>query len=212
MNKNKFSIKTGVIFIAAVTLIFLPKILDPFNTSKFLILLVTAFYLLGKINFGEDGKKFKFAKNRYVFIPLIMFMLFSTLSTFFSDNILMSLLGDTQRKNGLLSLLALSVYLIYFAKFSNFQNVFYISSALLFCGFINIAYGALQLIGADPIPWNNPYNSIIGTFGNPNFSSAFLAMFGIALFVYFWSNQIKWYLRFLIAAFLLATIPRLQLL
>lgn len=44
---------------------------------------------------------------------------------------------------------------------------------------INIVYGLLQYLGMDPIPWSNPYNPIVGTLGNPNFASSFLAIASI---------------------------------
>ena len=36
----------------------------------------------------------------------------------------------------------------------------------------------------DFIGWNNPYGAILGTFGNPNFLSSFLAMVSIPTFLY----------------------------
>lgn len=41
---------------------------------------------------------------------------------------------------------------------------------------VNVIYGLFQYLGLDPIPWINPYNPIVGTLGNPNFASTFLAV------------------------------------
>jgi O-antigen ligase len=48
--------------------------------------------------------------------------------------------------------------------------------SLAFAGAFNVFYGFLQVNGIDPIDWNNNFNAIIGTLGNPNFSSAFIAI------------------------------------
>jgi O-antigen ligase len=37
-------------------------------------------------------------------------------------------------------------------------------------------YSLIQFLDLDPVQWNNDYNRIIGTFGNPNFSGAFLGV------------------------------------
>jgi O-antigen ligase len=43
-------------------------------------------------------------------------------------------------------------------------------------GVILSAYGLMQVYGNDFIKWDNPYNSMISTVGNPNFASAILAV------------------------------------
>ena len=40
----------------------------------------------------------------------------------------------------------------------------------------------MQATGRDFVKWNNPYNSIIGTVGNPNFAAAVMAIIGILIF------------------------------
>jgi tetratricopeptide (TPR) repeat protein len=40
----------------------------------------------------------------------------------------------------------------------------------------------MQTTGNDFIKWNNPYNSIIGTLGNPNFAAALMAIMGVIIF------------------------------
>jgi hypothetical protein len=49
-------------------------------------------------------------------------------------------------------------------------------------GLVNVAYCALSISGVELIPWNNIFNTILGTFGNPNFVGAFLGMFASYLF------------------------------
>jgi tetratricopeptide (TPR) repeat protein len=53
----------------------------------------------------------------------------------------------------------------------------------IFTGLLLSVYGVFQISGRDFITWDNPYNSMISTLGNPNFASATLAiLFLIALF------------------------------
>jgi O-antigen ligase len=47
---------------------------------------------------------------------------------------------------------------------------------LVVIGIFESIYGVLQYFKVDPIDWNNEYEWIFGTFGNPNFLSAFLGM------------------------------------
>ncbi len=55
---------------------------------------------------------------------------------------------------------------------------------LFVAGLINVLYSLWAIVFGDPIPWNNPYGNILGTFGNPNFIGAFLGIFGASLVAY----------------------------
>lgn len=48
--------------------------------------------------------------------------------------------------------------------------------------FILSSYGFIQTLGKDFISWDNPYNNMIGTLGNPNFASALLSILGFISF------------------------------
>jgi hypothetical protein len=72
---------------------------------------------------------------------------------------------------------------MYFAaKYSIIEQYkkFYIYSSVT--GLLFLFYGILQASGNDFVKWVNPYNSIIGTLGNPNFAAAFLAIFAVLFF------------------------------
>jgi hypothetical protein len=56
---------------------------------------------------------------------------------------------------------------------------FFISFAVT--GVIVAVYGTLQAMGLDPVSWVIQYNPIVTTLGNPNFTSGFLGLSGIAL-------------------------------
>ena len=50
-----------------------------------------------------------------------------------------------------------------------------IKGSILVGGILSF-YGLQQLSGRDFVNWNNPYNAMISTLGNPNFASALLAI------------------------------------
>ena len=64
---------------------------------------------------------------------------------------------------------------------------------LVAIGIFESIYGLLQYFNLDPINWNNEYEWIFGTFGNPNFLSAFLGMSVCAsLFLLFVNLGPRW--------------------
>jgi hypothetical protein len=64
------------------------------------------------------------------------------------------------------------------AFLGKFQKIFMILGLTL------ATYGLIQHLGYEPFPYISAYeNSVIGTFGNPNFQSAFLGIIGSFLFV-----------------------------
>jgi hypothetical protein len=88
--------------------------------------------------------------------------------------------GINGRNTGALAyfaLISIAIGASLIAKTSYLEKVVY---ALLGTGLLTIGYGFLQSTGNDPVKWNNPYNSILGFLGNPNFSSSFLGMTSVA--------------------------------
>jgi O-antigen ligase len=84
--------------------------------------------------------------------------------------------GQSGRQTGFLTYLSLSIVFLASMTFRQYRNVRNLIWALLVAGGINILYCAIALWGKDPIPWSNPYKTILGTFGNPDFISAFLGL------------------------------------
>jgi hypothetical protein len=60
----------------------------------------------------------------------------------------------------------------------------------------------MQITGRDFISWNNPYNSMISTVGNPNFASAILAILSLLALFSLFLRQISIYYK-LIAIFVI---------
>jgi O-antigen ligase len=67
----------------------------------------------------------------------------------------------------------------------------------------------MQTTGKDFVDWNNPYNSLIGTVGNPNFAAALMAVMGVIIFSTIFNSGFKIQLRIygaIMAALLLIAI------
>ena len=187
LNKETYPGSNSVWFLllstAAVTLFFKTDFYDPFNSAKLILLLLLDCWLVGQlINSYKNG--FVVIKSLEFLVILIVALFISTLliSTLQTDSLNVGLLGETQRRNGFLAYLGLSVILLCASRIINFSNVNSIYMAGIALGSILSTYGVMQISGRDFQSWDNPYNAMIGTLGNPNFASSMLAilvMFGI---------------------------------
>lgn len=142
---------------------------------------VSIFILLTSPNPDHRTRKW-FKRNSTLLLLSSFFILCLLVSLLFSGaGIQKQLYGTQGRLNGFLSNLFLILILLGVSLFKLNQNERPWDIAFLIGGGINLLYGYIQLIGWDPINWRNPYGPVIGTFGNPNFMSSFLALFGIYL-------------------------------
>jgi O-antigen ligase len=101
------------------------------------------------------------------------------IATLVTDNKYTAFFGENQRRNGFLTYLSLTIILLtVIAKFkrNSIKHIYYTS---LFTGLILGGYGVMQTFGIDFVKWNNPYNSVISTVGNPNFAAAIMAIVAV---------------------------------
>lgn len=198
-------LKTSNIFlwiILVVPLFFLPNSKDVFNLPKvavFCALTLGAFihYLLGP----RQKLKFLPVQLRIILFSLLGATLFVICSAIFSDiSQMRAIFGYPNRSNGLLTYLFLFLF-IWVVSNMELGDEFAkkLERTLLYLFVIFAAYGFIQLLNLDPINWNNPYNRIIGTLGNPNFSGAFFGIFGAVLtcLFFFTKGKVKYLYLFL---------------
>jgi len=100
----------------------------------------------------------------------------------FTDSKYVGLFGDYQRRTGFLTYLFLATFLLFTAtkiRFSDGSGFLYwtLGISLTFS-----FYGIYQHFGYDFVNWNNQYNAILGTVGNPNFAAALMGIFAVILF------------------------------
>jgi O-antigen ligase len=188
IDKSSNSVWFLIFGVAAVTLFFKTDFYDPFNSSKLILLLLITGWLLGHLINSYRIRSIIFSSTEFkatiVLAGFIISLLVSTLQT---DVFLVGLLGDTQRRNGFLAYFGLSIIFLYAMRSIKFSNVMRVYQVGILTGVALSVYGIIQISGRDFVVWDNPYNSMISTLGNPNFASATLAilllisLFGIFL-------------------------------
>jgi O-antigen ligase len=182
--KKVKSDKTPSILICAValiTLFFNSRIQDPFNAPKMWLLFFLAAWLIGR--FASNRNSFKenpLAKKTLIISGMFLLILF--VSTVLTDVRITGFLGENQRRTGFLSYVGFVLVLLGGLIFIKLQNLELLGKFSYGAGFLLAFYGTLQISGNDFISWNNPYNAIISTVGNPNFAAAIMAILGVLSF------------------------------
>lgn len=179
---NEVFISWGLLVSAATTLFFWSPGLDVFNLPKTAVLLIGsagclggAFYL-----FKYNGLTRKIGLTFYG-VAAVFYLIQIAVGP---AGIERTLWGAYSRANGAMSYLSIifiAVTVLLSARLSNINRVFQILALALF---LNATYGYLQYSGNDFVDWVNPYNPIIGTLGNPNFSSSILGLTSLATICY----------------------------
>ena len=204
---QKNPVNLMLIFLTLITIYFNASFQDPFNSAKFFITITTGIWLLGYLVIGYSDAYLNTANSaRTLFYLLFGFNVFFLISSFLSENFYIAMVGESSRKNGFLLYLFFSVFLFYSFKVFNLKNIealFKISLALLV---VLTCYGFAQSRGIDFANWNNPYNSIIITMGNPNFAAALLAILGVLSFTFIFLIDKNYLLKCILAAFLFFTV------
>jgi O-antigen ligase len=159
-----------------VTVFFWAPLVDPFNAPKSWILSVTAFWLLGWVGFNWK----KFSTDMTLRIAGMMSAVYSLtlLAAFFStDNTFIGFFGDYARRTGFLSYFSLTIFFLAGAYLFRLKQIAFFDRATLIVGFLIGIYGFLQHYSIDFIKWNNGYNSVLSSLGNPDFAAAAMAIF-----------------------------------
>jgi O-antigen ligase len=181
----KSSINLVLIGLAAVTLHFNSSLADPFNAPKMWLLFLFGAWLLGQIKgglFREIRSKSLIPGSKTILGITTAFISFNFISFIFTDSKYVGLFGDYQRRTGFLTYLFLATFLLFTARkiqLSDGSRFHYwtLGISLTFCW-----YGIFQHFGYDFVNWNNQYNAILGTVGNPNFAAALMGIFSVILF------------------------------
>jgi len=164
----------------SVFLFFLSSVSDAFNLTKLMLLAVIAstalliFLLEWRVSFQQNSSLSVHRKEISLYLIFILAVIVVGLIS--TPNVIRYLWGAPGRANGVLyyfSVVGLSLITLLLMRI---EYLGYFTKLLKF-GFVPlIIYSLIQFLGLDPIQWSNPYNPIIGTLGNPNFSAAALAV------------------------------------
>lgn len=164
------------------TLAIWTKLEDPINLPKMFVLVLSAAIVLGLALPGILISVKSANGRQKIGLSLILFFTTALLiSTIATDVKYTAIFGEYHRNNGALSYFAMAILfagsVVAFSKQSSIRYFkFFALTGLLLTG-----YGFLQAAGKDPVGWKLDYNPFITTLGNPNFTSAFLGLAGIAI-------------------------------
>ena len=179
MNKNAEQAITRILMIGAPFItIFVTTgmVTDPVNVTKQLALGAVGF-AVGAIALVVGYKKL-WESFRLAVISSGLFFLFMVWSVANSDSpLVQNIYGVYGRNTGFLTYLSLVLLFLACLLIKERKNFDYVLKGLLFAGVVNVIYCLWAWQIGDFIGWNNPYNRILGTFGNPNFIGAFLGIF-----------------------------------
>ncbi len=166
------------------TLVITGSVTDPVNVTKLLPLGavgIAALLIVARNRFIEIR-----AGGKWFVVLLVSFFLASLSSLFFSDApFSQSLYGSYGRNNGFLAYLFLFLILIGTSSFRRIESFRKLNLALYASLVVNLVYCMWVIAFGDFLGWSNPYGNILGTFGNPNFSGAFIALATVSLFTVF---------------------------
>jgi O-antigen ligase len=178
-NKVQSFILFGGVF---TTLTIWTKLEDPINLPKMFVLVLFAAIALGLAMPALLSAHKIPANSQKISLGLIgLFAIGLLISTFATDVKYTAIFGEYHRNNGALAYLAMIILM------AAGSLVFNLKSANRYFKFYGVAglvltfYGFLQALGKDPVGWKIDYNPFITTLGNPNFTSGFLGLSGIAI-------------------------------
>lgn len=188
MNKRIVDVSNKVIFFGLLILVcFLPLVFNPNFQDAFTLpkvtfskVMVSAMFLAWLVKMIETrtgGERVRLVRSS-LNLPILLFLLSSTLATIFSINPRISFQGMYMYRFSGLSSVIIYV-LIYFVVINNLtrDEVGKVILAIFLGSGLVALYGILQHLGIDFFKWNRSWEERVwSTFGNPNFLSAYLVM------------------------------------
>ena len=166
-----------LIAVIAVTLLVTPfNSIDPVNLPKLCLLVVVAFVaaglVLSKREFLLDGR---FRMPLIIIGAFILQLILVLLVD--KREMAIKFYGTTSRNTGFIAYLSLTFLLVASMASAGYLLIKRYVWALVFVGAVLALYGVAQFNGYDFYKFNNVYESnVFGSFGNPNFQSAFMGI------------------------------------
>ena len=167
---------------------------DPVNVSK-LVLTVGIGFAIWAVLFST-GLRPLWRTNKVLSILALLFLFFGLVSVFLSPaSLTQNFFGVFGRNTGFLAYIALTGIMLGASLMRNHQYFVWLIRSVVVVGLINVIYCGIDIVGPDLIGWNNVYGNILGTFGNPNFISAYLGIFLVMGLGYFFGAGFDWKAR-----------------
>jgi O-antigen ligase len=177
--------------------------MDPINLPKMTVLGITSFALVGTLFNGQVASSIRSQKVLTILVGLFIFqgLLVLVLS---GRNLIEGLYGVSGRNTGFVTYLSFSIVLFVASQLASTSFIKSYQLVFIIVGLTLLIYGFIQYFGLEPFPYINAYqNNVFGTFGNPNFQSAFMGIFGSLLFALALDqkNSLRTRLMFVLIAF-----------
>ena len=164
------------------TLAIWTKLEDPVNLPKMFVLVLSAAIVLGLVLPALfSANRFAETNQKICLLLIGLFAIGLLISTVTTDVKYTAIFGGYHRNNGLLSYLAMIIFMAAGSLVFSFKSANRYFTFFGIAGLLLSFYGLLQGMGADPVGWKIDYNPFITTLGNPNFTSGFLGLSGIAI-------------------------------
>jgi O-antigen ligase len=193
--QQKLSTVIGIGALATTVIVAAWWTIEPVNAPKMVTLLVTAGAVIGV--WLSQRSPFNFYERKLL-IPIAIFVISSVFSVIISQDPWESnFYGVSGRNTGLLTYLGLMAVFLGSIQLLHLSAINRVIKYFVLAGLFNVAYCLLSILGVELLPWNNIYDTILGTFGNPNFIGAFLGIFGVVIFAYLISSGIDFKRRIL---------------
>ncbi|MCW2680493.1 MAG: hypothetical protein JWM62_1894, partial [Frankiales bacterium] len=162
--------------IVSTAVLFTAQAADPVNIPKLTALVLCAIAVVG-------GCAVRAIRTRVLQLPwglpavagLVLLAAFgvAALSAPVFGN---AVLGAYGRNSGLLAYSSALVLFLVGLRVLDRPGTRVVLYALILAGWFTAGYGLLQYVGVDSVAWNNPFNPIIASLGNPNFAAAYVAI------------------------------------
>jgi O-antigen ligase len=181
------------------------SVMDPMNLPKMTVLTIGGFLAVALVFNSHKGLIPK--HPRTLLVLTVSFQSILLLNLLCSGrSIVENFYGTSGRNTGVLTYLALSSLMLASSVASNSQFVKTFRSVFFAIGSFLLIYGLIQFAGLEPFPYVNAYaNNVFGTFGNPNFQSAFMGILGTAAIVTLFDAELSIRARALICGISVAS-------
>lgn len=151
---------------------------EPVNAPKMLLLSMLSFCVLFFVI--HQRRHLNFPRNPFLFGGLGVFLLSALASIFYSESSVISgFYGTFGRNTGFLTYTCLAILFFSSTLLSSSMSVTLVINAFFYAGVVNVVYFVLTQFKIELLAWNNEFDRILGTFGNPNFVGSFMGMFVI---------------------------------
>jgi len=149
---------------------------DPVNVTKLVVATIIAFAVLAIVLSSGLNSIWKVSKL-FIFAAALLLATMLSASIASESAFVTNLYGISGRNTGLLAYFSFLSIALGAALLNEKKSFERLVVGLLVAGAANVIYCLWAWQVGDFISWNNPFGTILGTFGNPNFISSFLGIF-----------------------------------